>query len=188
MSVAAAVSVMTTEQMLALPENGSERWLIRGRLRERARAFHRWHSRALARLACRLQSWRDQQPEVRGAVLCGEVTVRLVRDPDTTIGVDLVYTAPDMMAQPPAEGSLVDGVPLLVVEILSPKGTRGQTHERIDTYLEAGVRLVWVIDPHNRTVLVHRPGAEPALVSASQELTGGAELPGFRVRVAELFA
>ncbi len=47
---------------------------------------------------------------------------------------------------------------------------------------------MWVIDPHERTVLIHRSNEEPEMVNVRQELTGEPHLPGFRVRVADLFA
>jgi Uma2 family endonuclease len=58
----------------------------------------------------------------------------------------------------------------------------------VDGYLVAGVRLVWVIDPHDRTVMIYRPDAEPELVNIKQDLTAGPHLPGFRIAVAQLFA
>jgi Uma2 family endonuclease len=48
--------------------------------------------------------------------------------------------------------------------------------------------VVWVVDPHDRTVLVYRPQAEPELFNVRQELSGDPELPGFRVAVSEIFA
>ena len=51
----------------------------------------------------------------------------------------------------------------------------------------AGVPLIWVIDPHDRTVLIYRPGRRPQFVDDSQELIGEPQLPGFRVPVAQLF-
>jgi Uma2 family endonuclease len=83
---------------------------------------------------------------------------------------------------------LIDGVPVLVVEILSPKDTQDEINEKIDTYLEAGVALVWVINPRHRTVEIFRQGAEPELVNVRQDLSGEPHLPGFRVPVAQLFA
>jgi Uma2 family endonuclease len=50
------------------------------------------------------------------------------------------------------------------------------------------VALVWIIDPHDRTVLIYRPGQEPELVNVRQELSGEPHLPGFRVVVGQLFA
>ena len=189
MVVAEATPVMTTEQLLALPENGVERWLIRGQLRERPMTVrNRWHSRIMARVAKFIDNWLDQQPEPRGSVLCGEAGVRLRGDRDTTVGVDVVYISAELAAHTSTETTLIDGVPILVVEILSPNDTQEQIDEKVDNYLRAGVHLVWVIDPHDRTVLIYRPNAEPELVNVRQELSGEPHLPGFRVQVAQIFA
>ena len=91
---------------------------------------------------------------------------------------------------PPGESdetTLIDGVPVLVVVILFPNDTQEQIDEIIDGYLKAGVGLIWVIDPHDRTVLIYRPGKAPEFVNDSQELCGEPHLPGFRVPVAQLF-
>lgn len=179
---------MTTEELLALPENGTDRWLIDGQLREKPMTVrNRWHSRAMARVSHYLVSWLDQQPAPRGAVLCGEAGCRLRRDPDTTVGIDVVYVGPELAHQEPDDTTLIDGVPILVVEILSPSDTLEEIHEKVDKYLQAGVKLVWVIDPHDQTVTIYQPGMPPHLVNVTQELSGEAHLPGFRVPVARLF-
>ena len=77
---------------------------------------------------------------------------------------------------------------MLLVEILSPSDTQEQIDEKIDDYLRAGVAVVWIIDPHDKTVLIYRKGAAPELVNINQELCGDPELPGFRVPVAQIFA
>src|SRR5207253_4082222 len=130
----------------------------------------------------------DRQPEPRGSVLCGEAGCRLRRNPDTTVGIDVVYVSAELAAKDSKDTTLIDGVPVLVVEILSPNDTQEQIDEKIDDYLRAGVALVWVIDPHDRTVLIYRSGAEPELVNIRQEISGDPHLPGFRVPVAQFFA
>jgi Uma2 family endonuclease len=50
-----------------------------------------------------------------------------------------------------------------------------------------GVRLLWVVDPQARSVTVHRPGVEPVVVGGDDRLDGGDVVPGFGVRVGELF-
>jgi Uma2 family endonuclease len=188
MSVAEAPTVMTTEEMLALPENGVERWLVRGELREKPMTVrNRWHSRIMIRVGKLLDNWLDQQPEPRGSVLGGEAGVRLRRNPDTTVGVDVVYVSPEVAARDSDDTTLIDGVPILAVEILSPNDTLEDVDEKIAGYLEAGVALVWIIHPHHRTVEIFRPGQEPELVNVRQELSGEPHLPGFRVPVAQLF-
>ncbi len=189
MSAPAAVRLMTTEEFLALPDDGVERWLIRGQLRERAMTVrNRRHCRVLSRTDQLLGNWLDQRPEPRGEILSGEVGCRVLRDPDTTLGIDLVYISAELAAQEPEHTSLIDGVPVLAVEILSPSDTQEDIEEKVDLLLKAGVALVWLIDPHDQTVPVYRPNEPPVLFIITQELTGEPHLPGFRVPVAKIFS
>jgi len=188
MVVATATSGMTTEELLALPENGMDRWLIRGELREKPMTVrNRIHCRVTTRASRFLDCWLDTQPEPRGEVLSGEAGCRLLRDPDTTVGIDVVYISANVAARESDETTLIDGVPILAVEILSPSDILEEIHEKIAAYLHAGVLLVWIIDPYDKTVRIYRPGKAPEHVNVDQELSGEPHLPGFRVRVAELF-
>jgi Uma2 family endonuclease len=191
MSTTAPPRLMTTAELLALPDDGVERWLIRGQLREKREhpmtKRNRFHSRCMVRVSYLLEAWLERQPAPRGQILCGEAGVRLKDDPDTTVGVDVVYVAADVIARQTEDTTVIDGVPVLAIEILSPGNTVEEIHEKIDAYLDAGVPLVWVIDPFDRTVTVYRPGAEPELVNVRQELTADPQLPGFRVPAARLF-
>jgi Uma2 family endonuclease len=74
------------------------------------------------------------------------------------------------------------------VEIQSPNDTVGEIHEKIEEYPAARIPLVWLVDPRHRSVTIYRPDQEPEFVNARQELNGEPELPGFCVRVADLFA
>ena len=78
--------------------------------------------------------------------------------------------------------------PTVIIEILSPSDVIEDIKEKIDLYQKYRVPLVWVIDPHDRTVTIYRLDSEPELVNVNQELSGSTSLPGFRVKVAELFA
>src|SRR5438876_3261464 len=169
--MATATTLMTTEELLALPDDGMDRWLIRGELREKPMTVrNRFHSQTMVIVGQLLLNWLEKQPEPRGQVLGGEAGVRLHRTPDSTVGVDVAYVSAEVMGQQTDETTLVDGVPILAVEILSPSDTLDEIDEKVDIYLAAGVALVWVIDPHDRTVTVYRRGAEPELVNRTQEL------------------
>ena len=188
MSVALETPLMTTEELLSLPEDGVDRWLIQGQLREKPMTVrNRFHSRIMARITRFLDEWVDLQAEPRGSVLCGEAGVRLRKDPDSTVGVDVVYVSAEVAARDSEETTLIEGVPILAVEILSPSDQQEDINEKIDDYLAVGVALVWIVNPHHRTVEIFRPGAEPELVNVRQELSGEPHLPGFRVAVAKLF-
>lgn len=190
--MATVATPMTTEELLALPDDGKERWLVAGELREFPREHpmtvrNRFHSRAMIRVGKFLDNWLDEQPQPRGQVFGGEAGVRLSRDPDTTVGVDVVYISADVIVRQTDETTLIEGVPTLAIEILSPNDTIEEIHEMIRVYQSAGVPLVWVLNPYDRTVTVYRPGAEPDLLNALEELSGEPHLPSFRVPVARLF-
>lgn len=181
--------VMTTEELLAMPRNGKERWLVAGELREKPMTVrNRVHSRIMVNSSYFLESWRRTQPEPRGQVLCGEAGCRLGRNPDTTVGIDVVYVAANLVDHQPDDTTLIDGVPTLIIEILSPSDIIEEIKDKIDLYQKFRVPVIWVIDPYDRTVTIYRLDAEPALVNASQELDGEPHLSGFLVKVAELFS
>jgi Uma2 family endonuclease len=188
--------LLTTEDLLAMPDDGVERWLIRGQLREKRSEIiggqhmtvrNRTHSKTTARVSTLLNNWRDRQPLPRGEVLDGEAGVRLSSDPDSTVGIDVVYISAETAARQTDETTLVEGIPVLAVEVLSPNDTTEQIHEKVRTYLVFGVAAVWVIDPYDQTIKVYRRGVPPQLFNSDQEFTGDPYLPGFRVPVTGFF-
>ena len=187
--MATATAHITTEELLAMPEDGMDRWLIRGELREKAMPIrNRFHSETLISIGTLLKIWRDRQPEPRGKVLGGEAGVRLPSDPETTVGVDVVYLSAEVASAQSEESTIIEGIPTLVVEILSPSNTQEELHEKISVYLEVGIPLVWIVNPYDHTVRIYRPGTEPEMVNLRQELSADPILPGFRVAVAKLFS
>jgi hypothetical protein len=105
--MATASSLMTTEELLALPDDGTDRWLIAGELRERPMTRrNRNHSRAMIRVGKYLDNWLDEQPHPRGQVLGGEAGVILRRDPDSTVGVDVTYIGAEVMIKQTEDSTL----------------------------------------------------------------------------------
>ena len=178
----------TMEDLLAMPEDGMERWLIRGQLREKELTRrNRFHAVLEARLAQLLGVWLDAQPEPRGQVYSGEAGVWLRRDPDTSVGIDVVYFPPSVVSAQSGNTSMVEGVPTLAIEILSPSDVKKEVTEKIDDYLANGIPLVWVIDPDYETITVHRPGLPTELFNTTHQLSADPHLPGFNVPVARIF-
>ena len=185
----AETALMTAEEFLALPDDGKERWLIRGQLREKEDGVmtyrNRFHTWVEAQIAFVLKSWLRDQPQPQGAVHSGEVGCRL--KPDTVVGIDAAFFSAETAARQTDETTLIDGAPLLAVEILSPSDKHEDITEKVRAYLECGVKAVWIVDPDFRTVRVHRPGTAPEMFNESQTLPGGDVLPGLEIAVADLF-
>jgi Uma2 family endonuclease len=77
--------------------------------------------------------------------------------------------------------------PDLAVEVVSPNDTYEEVIEKIEEYLHAGVRLVWVISPHNHTIRVYRVNGSSHSLRENDELDGEDVVPGFRCPVRDLF-
>jgi Uma2 family endonuclease len=78
------------------------------------------------------------------------------------------------------------GAPDSAVEIMSPDDRISDVLDKVRFYLENGVRLVWLIDPGTRTVMVWFTWNEAHLFVEGDRLDCGDVLPGFSVLVSEI--
>jgi Uma2 family endonuclease len=190
-AMATATLPMTTADLLAIPDDGKRRWLIRGELREQDVTIrNRFHSGTMANIATELNNWRRTLKTPRGQVVCGEAGVRLPGkddEEDTTLGVDVAYVPPEVMVRQSDDSTIIEGVPSLVVEILSPSDKIEEIDEMIEEYLEAGTPLLWVVSPSWRNVTIYQSGRDATFVNDKQEIDGGDVLPGFRCPVERFF-
>ena len=81
-----------------------------------------------------------------------------------------------------------DLVPDLAVEVLSRGNTVREMERKRREYFDAGVRLIWIVDPAARTVAVYLPDSEAVVLQAGETLDGNPVLPGFTPELATLFA
>jgi len=77
--------------------------------------------------------------------------------------------------------------PDLAVEILSTGNTAKEMDRKLSEYFQAGVRLVWYIDPQSRTARVYTATDQMHEIDTAGHLDGRDVLPGFSVRLGELF-
>ena len=107
------------------------------------------------------------------------------RDPDTVRGPDISFWSQERLPEVPV--GYIEIPPDLLVEVLSPSDRYTRIQKRITHYLEKGVRLIWVVDPEDRSVTVHRPGQMMVVLGENEILTGEDVLPGFSCRIGEFF-
>lgn len=181
---ALASSLITAEELLRLSYPGKQVELVRGEVvvREPPAA---WHGGISNNVAFRLTAFVRKRD--LGAVFGQDTGFQIAADPDTVRAPDLAFVGAERTAEIPRRG-YPRLAPDLVVEVLSPDDRPGEVLAKIGEWLDAGVRLVWVLDPEAGQARVHRPDGSLDLLAATDELGGEDVLPGFRCHVAKLLA
>jgi Uma2 family endonuclease len=174
---------VTADELLRMPDDGWRYELLRGRLLREppAGAEHSWLGVALGR---RLGEFAHAARA--GFVFGADCGFRIALDPDTVRAPDVSFVAADRLPSGPPRG-YVPFAPDLAVEIVSPSDRVSDVTRKVIDYLDAGTRLVWVIDPVTRTAAVHRSRSDVLMLRERDVLEGGDVLPGFRLPLAELF-
>jgi len=109
---------------------------------------------------------------------------RLVREPDVSfVSWDRLPVRGEEPGDPIAKWT-----PDLAVEVISKGNTREEMVRKLTEYFEAGVRLVWYVDPKKRTVKVFTSLEESRVLTEKHTLDGGEVLPGFTLPVKKIFA
>jgi Uma2 family endonuclease len=108
---------------------------------------------------------------------------------DTVRGPDVAFVAWDRLP----EGKLPrdpipDLVPNLVIEVLSAGNTYLEMSRKRREYFHAGVQLLWMVDPEERSVAVYRSPQDVQVLHAGEVLAGDAVLPGWQVDIGALFS
>ena len=117
-----------------------------------------------------------------------------VYGPDATFQIGQNQRLPDVAfvaaSRIPEEGE-PEGIwpiaPDLAVEIISPNDLWEKVHSKILEYFAAGVRQVWLITPEHKTVIVYHAPTRTTILTEADELVSDEVVPGFRLRIGELF-
>ncbi|HVA47519.1 MAG TPA: Uma2 family endonuclease [Pirellulales bacterium] len=101
---------------------------------------------------------------------------------------DIAFASSKRFSQRRGSRKMPHLVPDLAVEVLSEDNTPKEMSRKLDDYFDAGVRLVWFVDPRKRTVEAFSGKKSSKVLAEPETLTGGKVLPGFSVPLEELFA
>lgn len=93
-----------------------------------------------------------------------------------------------LRVQGPGKPDPVEVMPDFAIEVLSPDDRPGVVMRRVAHYLQAGVRLLWLIDPDEEQITVWQPGESPKVVTPPATLSADTVLPGFEIDTVRLFA
>lgn len=178
-SMAAVTRPATEEDLLQAPRDGRKHELVDGEIRV-SPAGQR-HGQVCVRLLMAIGAFVRERK--LGELFDSSTGFRLsggnVRVPDVS------FESAERSGGRISEG-FGDGPPDLAVEVLSPEDRPRQVLDKVGEYLEAGVRLVWVIDPRARRAVVYRSLTDVRELGIEDSLDGEDTVPGFRCTLREI--
>lgn len=175
----------TYEDYLRLPDDGRRYEVIRGVLYLAASPNYD-HQLAHSRL---FRALSNHIAENRlGVLLSAPFDVLLPEGIATPVEPDLLYIREEN--RPRRGDKNFQGVPDLLVEVLSPYTRTYDRKTKLAAYRDAGVPELWLVDPQTLSVAIYgwKDGQFTEIERGGEgDEVGSAVLPGFRVQVGELF-
>jgi Uma2 family endonuclease len=178
------VRALTADELLTMPQDHNRHELIRGELRTMTPAGHE-HGRIVVRLTWRLAHFVEEHE--LGVVYAAETGFKLASDPDTVRAPDVAFVSRARLNEVGAVRGYWPGAPDLVAEVISPSDVYTEVEEKVLDWLEAGTRLVIVINPRSRAVTLYRSLADIVVLTERDALDAPELVPGWSVMVSELF-
>ncbi len=184
MSTVTAQARYTPQDLLKMPD-GDHYDLVDGQLVENTMST--WAGFVTVEISSRLRDYC--RPRELGWILSETAGYQCFSDaPDKVRRPDISFIRLGRLSveQAKEEGHILIP-PDLAVEVVSPNDLDYEVQRKVEEYLKAGVRLVWVVNPQTHKVQVHRATGPGTILRESDDLDGEDVIPGFHCRIQDLF-
>ena len=180
-----ATTLMSAAELLAMPDDGFHRYeLVKGELITMPPAGYE-HGVIGFDFGAEIRQFVKAND--LGRVSNSDTGFIISTDPDTVRAPDVSFVRKERIPPDGLPKGYFPGAPDLVIEVISPSDSYTEVVEKVAQLIEAGTRLVVLIDPRTRTVELHHRSGEIDRLTEADTLTLGDVLPGFECPVAELF-
>lgn len=123
-----------------------------------------------------------------GVVITAEPGFKLHEVPELTVRVtDIAFVRTERIPPQAQQAGFWPLAPDLVIEIISPSETASSIQEKVQDFLTAGTRLVWLVYPDTRSLVEYGQGHQMRHYSNTDFLEGDEVLPGFTYPLKRLF-
>jgi len=184
-SPASQLNLFTADDLAKQPDDGSRYELVKGVLRKMSPAGFE-HGICAAEIGTRLNV--HVRTHQLGYVCGAETGFKIARNPDTVRAPDAAFVCQASIERQGIVKGYWEGAPDLAVEVISPGDTYAEVAEKVEAWLTAGCRMVWVINPRRETVEVYRPNVDFIILRGTDTLDGEDVVEGFRCPVQDIFA
>lgn len=177
--------LVTAEELLDMPDDGYRYELVRGELIKMAPAGAE-HGDIAAEVGASLRIY--VKANGLGKVYATDTGFVIGTDPDHVRAPDVAFVRQERVEAAGRVTGYFPGAPDLAVEVISPNDRYSDVEEKVADWLDAGTRMVALVNPRNRTVSLRLPGQAPVTLTEQDTLDGGEIVPGWRMEVQEIFS
>jgi Uma2 family endonuclease len=178
-------TLLTAEDLYSMPENGAGYELVNGELIEVTPPG--WdHGVVVGNGAIIIGTFVKERG--LGWLAAGDPGIVLRRAPDTVRGPDVAFISYERLPAGQSVPGYTEIVPDFVIEVVSPSDTAREVQAKTREWLDAGVRLVWLMYPENRSIVAWRGLERGHTYTETDTIDAEPVLPGFLSPVAAFFA
>ncbi len=176
--------LITADELLQMKDDGFRYELVRGELIKMSPAGHQH-----GRIALNLTTPLDQfvRANQLGVVYAAETGFKLATDPDVVRAPDAAFIRRERVEEVGQTEGFWPGAPDLAAEVVSPGDTYAEVEDKIADWLDAGTRLVVVVNPSTQTVALYYPRSDIRILTPDDVLDGGEVVPGWTLPVRDIF-
>jgi Uma2 family endonuclease len=184
MSVASEKKVWTDEEFMALPDDGGRYELVDEQVVDMGNSGME-HGNISAYLCGLIELY--VRPKKLG-VTCDSSTAFTLKSGNKR-SPDVSFVSKErLQGLRRLPKGFFQGAPDLAIEVISPSNTFEEIYTKLVEYFDNNCRVVWVINPDERSVVVYRQPQPDRLLKMTDSLDGEEVIPGFTLPVAQLFA
>ncbi|MCA9263839.1 MAG: Uma2 family endonuclease [Planctomycetales bacterium] len=171
---------ITADQLAMIPSQGKRFELVRGVLKMMAPAGGR-HGQIAMRIGSMLEQYvREHQ---LGVVFAAETGFLLSCNPDTVRAPDAAFASHETLKEVDTLEGYVPVAPDLVIEVVSQYDASSEVESNARMWLDAGTRLVLVVDPNTETIRAYRDPSTIEVRCAGEILDASQVVKGWILQV-----
>jgi Uma2 family endonuclease len=174
----------SAEELLQLSRDGYRYELVQGSLQMMSPASGR-HGRLVLRIGWLLNN--HVEAHALGVVFAAETGFKIAVDPDTVLAPDVAYVERSRFRDMEDETGYLPLAPDFVVEVLSPSDRFTRVESKAMAWLDAGCKLVLLVDGESETVHAYRSRSKIQIYRKDEALDCSDAVPGWLLQVSAFF-
>jgi Uma2 family endonuclease len=175
---------ITADELLRMSDDGTRRELVRGVMRHYP-YNSALHGTVALNIGAALATYVHAHD--LGIVYGGGTGFIVATNPDTVRAPDAAFVRRERAEVIGDEENYFPGAPDLAIEVISYNDLYIDVMEKITDFLDAGTRMILVIDPHSCTVAMYRSTISGKIMKEADTIDGEDVVPGWTCAVRDVF-